>query len=57
MVEASAIVGLAGYVIEGFCILGAGVMIGFLRALVAEKKGCRRRKLGHTDADGVGEER
>ena len=50
MGQASAIVGPAGYVVGGLCVLGAGVMIGFLRALVIEgKKPHRSGNLVHRD--------
>ena len=58
MVQASAIAGPAGYVVEGLCVLGVGVMIGILRALVIEsRKGYRRNDLVHRDPDEVGGKR
>ena len=57
MAESAAITGFGGYVMAGFCILGTGVMIGFLLALVIEGwEGRRRRELIHGDADEVGGE-
>jgi len=43
MAEPATIVGLGGYVMAGFCILGAAVMIGLLQALVLEDWEARRR--------------
>ena len=55
MLESAAVTGFAGYVMTGFCILGAGVMMGFLRALVMEgRKGHRRDELMKRDAHDVG---
>jgi len=56
MAESTAITGFGGYVITGFCLLGAGVMIGFLRALMTEgRQERRRRELVSRVVDEVGE--
>ncbi len=55
MSESAAVTGVAGYVMTGFCVLGAIVMMGFLRALVIEgRKGRRRDKLMKRHANEVG---
>ena len=58
MVDSNSLHGAAGYIMEGFCLLGAGVMVGFLRALATEHtNGYRHRELVSGDDDEVGEER
>ena len=57
MAESLAITSFGGYVITGFCILGAAVMIGFLRALMIEGwKERPRRELVRRNTDEVEEE-